>query len=301
MKKLAKITAFLTLIMLCLCSTAFAGALPDTGQTKCYNDTAEITCPAPGEDFYGQDAQYATNPRSYTKLDAGGNDLSDSAASWTMVRDNVTGLIWEVKTDDGSVHDKDNKYTWYDSNPATNGGNAGTPGDGTDTEDFINALNSENFGGYSDWRLPTIKELASIANLGQSYPAIGTGYFPNTQSSHYWSSSTYTSTPGNAWHVDFDHGFVNRYPKSYSYYVRCVRGGQAGLFDNLAINDDGTVTDTETGLMWQQQRITGMNWKEALAHCESLALAGYDDWRLPSIEELQSIIDYGAIRSCHRY
>jgi len=130
MKKVAKITALSTLVVLCLCGltlrqaqdtafdrrsghrlrqalrtppstgsghrlrqaqdTAFAGALPDTGQTKCYNDTAEITCPAPGEDFYGQDAQYVTNPRSYTKLDASGNDLSDSATSWTMVRDNVT-------------------------------------------------------------------------------------------------------------------------------------------------------------------------------------------------------------------
>ena len=59
-----------------------------------------------------------------------------------MVRDNVTGLFWEVKTDDGSIHDKDNTYTWYDSNPATNGGNAGTAGEGTDTEDFIEALNS---------------------------------------------------------------------------------------------------------------------------------------------------------------
>jgi len=101
MTKMAKITAISTLIMLCLCGltlrqaqdTAFAGALPDTGQTKCYNDTAEITCPAPGEDFYGQDAQYTTNPRSYTKLDASGNALPDTATSWTMVRDNVTGLI----------------------------------------------------------------------------------------------------------------------------------------------------------------------------------------------------------------
>ncbi len=175
MKKLAKITVFSTLIVLCLCGTAFAGALPDTGQTKCYNDTAEIPCPAPGEDFYGQDAQYVTNLRSYTKLDAGGNDLPDSAASWTMVRDNVTGLIWEVKTDDGSVHDKDNTYTWDDAQSV-----------------FIPELNSANFGGYSDWCLPTIKELASVANLEQSNPTIDTGYFPNSKLSRYWSSSTNT-------------------------------------------------------------------------------------------------------------
>ncbi len=107
MAKRSGIIVLATLIILCQCCVAAAGALPDTGQTKCYNDTAEITCPAPGEDFHGQDAQYVTNPRSYTKLDASGNDLPDSATDWTMVRDNVTKLIWEVKTDDGSVHDKE--------------------------------------------------------------------------------------------------------------------------------------------------------------------------------------------------
>ncbi|RLC12957.1 MAG: hypothetical protein DRI57_17145 [Deltaproteobacteria bacterium] len=69
MKKLAKITAFLTLIMLCLCSTAFAGALPDTGQTISYNDTAEIPCPAPGEDFYGQDAPIPAHTPNWTRAE----------------------------------------------------------------------------------------------------------------------------------------------------------------------------------------------------------------------------------------
>ena len=73
MKKIIQTIAFAVFTLLTLTGMAFAGALPDTGQTKCYNDTAEIPCPAPGEDFYGQDAQYTTNPCSYTKLDAGGN------------------------------------------------------------------------------------------------------------------------------------------------------------------------------------------------------------------------------------
>jgi len=75
---------------------------------------------------------------------------------------NVTGLIWENKTVDGTIHDKNKTFTWYDSNPATNGGYAGTPGDDTDTEDFIRTLNSAHLGGYSDWRLPTMNELDSI-------------------------------------------------------------------------------------------------------------------------------------------
>ena len=49
---------------------------------------------------------------SYTKLDVDGNDLSASAVSWSCVRDNITGFIWEIKTDDGGVRDKDNKYFW---------------------------------------------------------------------------------------------------------------------------------------------------------------------------------------------
>ena len=89
-----------------------------------------------------------------------------------MVRDNVTGLIWEVKQDKNGVqnydnpHDADNTYTWYDPDPATNGGDAGTPGEGTDTDDFINALNNAGFGGYSDWRMPGREELRSICDYG---------------------------------------------------------------------------------------------------------------------------------------
>ena len=60
----------------------WASSVPDTGQTKCYNATVEIPCPSSGQPFYGQDAQYTSNPMSYTKLDGSGNALLDSAASW---------------------------------------------------------------------------------------------------------------------------------------------------------------------------------------------------------------------------
>jgi len=69
---------------------ASAWPIPDTGQTKCYNNTAEIPCPAPGQPFYGQDGNYSINPRSYAKLDASGAVLPDMAATWAMVKDNVT-------------------------------------------------------------------------------------------------------------------------------------------------------------------------------------------------------------------
>jgi len=296
----------------CICLTflliaayAFASPVPDTGQTKCYNSTVEIPCPSPGQSFYGQDGNYTINPMSYTKLDGNGNTLFNSAESWVMVKDNVTGLIWEMKTNkDGKTdysnpHDADNTYTWYDSNPATNGGNAGTPGNGTDTEDFIKSLNDSNFGGYSDWRMPTIKELTYIVNYSISMPGptIDTGYFPNTQPTRYWSSTANVDQrlASYAWLVDFrlgseDNDYYSN--KGSSYYARAVRGGQSGSSGNFTDNGDGTVTDSSTGLMWQQASSSIKTWEQALTYCEGLNLGGHTDWRLPTIKELKSQTDY---------
>jgi len=299
MKRASETMTFCVIFILAISVCALAWPVPDTGQTKCYDVQGnEITCPQPGEDFYGQDGNYTINPPSYTKLDAQGNDLSDDATEWVMVRDNVTGLIWEVKqakdyvADYSNPHDADNKYTWYDSNPDTNGGDVGTPGDGTDTEDFINILNSEKFGGHSDWRLPRIKELASVKNLGLHNPAIDTKYFTNIISWLYCSSSSCASNPGNVWNIQFHYGYGSHSSKSYDYCVCAVRGGQDWPFGNWVINGDATVIDTGTGLTWQQQGPDSqMNWKEALAYCENLSLAGHDDWRLPTVRELASLLD----------
>ena len=255
--------------------SAFAGPLPDTGQTKCYDNDGEITCPEPGEAFYGQDGNYLINPPSYTKLDAAGNDLPDSATSWVMVRDNVTGLIWEVKTDDDSVHDKDIVYPWQDAQDV-----------------FVAQVNAETFGGHSDWRLPTIQELSSISALGRYDPAVNEEYFPNTMSSNYWSSTTNAGSTNDAWYVYFSLGTGYWLLKSSSFYVRAVRGGQSGLLDHLVINGDGTVTDTATGLMWQQSTMEPRGWESALESCQGSTLGGYGDWRLPNRRELNSIVDY---------
>ena len=274
--------------------------IPDTGQSKCYNATIEIPCPQPGQAFYGQDAQYNGPQHSYTKLGANDVDLPDTATladGWLATRDNVTGLIWEMKTDDGTIHDKDNTYTWCDPDPNTNGGNAGTCGNGTDTADFIAALNTANYSGHADWRLPTVKELSFLMNssIPKPGPTIDQTWFPNMVSSLFWSSNTSAKEARNAWCADFLSVYVYNYSKSSSYYVRAVRGGQMPE-NGLEDNNDGTVSDTGSGLMWQQATAPGTyTWQQALAYVESLNLAGHDDWRLPNRNELQSLVDYHQI------
>jgi len=113
-------------------------ALNDTGITQCANATQNnLPCPQAG--FPSQDAETGRDAQTdlqkigggsagfdFTKLDAGGNPLPASASAWDCVHDNVTGLVWEIKTDDNGLRDKDWEYTWYNADPATNGGDAGT-------------------------------------------------------------------------------------------------------------------------------------------------------------------------------
>jgi len=58
-------------------------------------------------------------------------------------------------------------------------------------------------------------------------------------------------------------------------------------------NNDGTITDTETGLVWQKDHTDPITWQKALDYTKSLNLAGYTDWRLPTETELSTLTDYG--------
>ena len=124
-----------------------------------------------------------------------------------MVQDNVTGLVWEVKTDDGGLRDKDNTYTW---------------------DEASNYCETLELGGHTDWRLPSREELRSIVDYSIPYPGptVDVGYFPNTVSSLYRSSTTSASSGDLAWIVYFDDGYDHYNDKSDSRYVRAVRGGQ---------------------------------------------------------------------------
>ncbi len=75
-------------------------------------------------------------------------------------------------------------------------------------------------------------------------------------------------------------------------YVRPVRGTQYGE-NKFVDNGNGTITDNATALMWaKDDNGKSVEWSDALQYAENATLAGYSDWRLPNIKELQSIVDY---------
>ena len=236
-----------------LSGQVLSGQLNDTGITTC-SDSSTNGLPCPQAGYPGQDAEHGRDAAAqagtltktgggragfdFTKLDASGNDLAASATSWSCVRDNVTGLIWEVKTDDGGLQDKGNSYSWYNPDPNTNGGNSGTQGGGScsggigcDTDAYAQAVNSQGLCGYSDWRLPWLEELLSLVDysIPDPGPTIDTAYFPNFPdrvSRGFWAASTTPHAASNAWFVWFHSGDVNTFGKYYGFHVRLVRGGQ---------------------------------------------------------------------------
>ncbi|HLF96514.1 MAG TPA: DUF1566 domain-containing protein [Methylococcaceae bacterium] len=222
-----------------------AGAeLNDTGIATCSNETQNgLPCPVNG--YPGQDAEYGRDAThnddsdgragfSFTKLDGNGQALSAGAASWSCVRDNVTGLEWEVKTDDGGLRDKDNTYTWYNPDSASNGGSAGTANGGSctgsncDTQAYVQAVNAAGLCGHADWRLPEREELRSLVDYSVAYPGptIDQNYFPNTRNTVFSSASPYAGVSTYAWLVSFDFGYDYPAGKFSALGVRVVRGGQ---------------------------------------------------------------------------
>lgn len=143
----------------------------------------------------------------YTKLDEDGEPLPESTEEWAMVRDNERGLIWEIKNRDrDSVHFYAERFSWEDLQ-----------------EGFIDPLNEESFGGFSDWRLPTAEELSTLMITSTRVPMVDLDLFPYTRPGSYWTGLFRTDTPDYACHVDFYLGNVHYSPKSQKNYARAVR------------------------------------------------------------------------------
>lgn len=247
--------------------------LPGTGKTKCYqaeSPYAEIPCFGTG-----QDGAYNFNPMYF----------SDNGNGTVM--DNNTGLMWQKcsagQSTDDSCSGTATTFNWFQASGIS---------DTNFNQSSQNACGALNLGNYTDWRLPSKKELMSIVDYGvvNPGPTIKESFFPNTCASDYWSSTSDAANSEGAWGVNFYSGLADySYGKGSNHYVRCVRGGQetATMIDN----GNGTVTDNKTGLIWQQGEAGSMIFGSALSYCVGLSLAGHSDWRLPNLKELESLAD----------
>lgn len=266
-----------------------------TNQTLSFNDREIISAVYDGSLFYGQNSNYLGNVPSYT-------DNGDGT-----VTDNVTGLMWSRSPDlngDGTIN--------YDDKVSLE-----------EAEEFVKEF---TLAGYTDWRIPTIKELYSLIDFSgidiSSYsgtstdgltPFIDTRYFDfgygdlsageRLIDAQMLTGTIYTSTTMEGaktlFGVNFADGRIKGYgltspkgeKKFYAYFVR--DNSDYGKNDFVETGK-GTIIDKATGLMWMKDDSgRGMTWQEALEYAENYGYDGYDDWRLPSVKELQSIVDYG--------
>ena len=237
-----------------------------------------------GESYNGQDAQYEGLQPAYQDNDDG------------TVTDLNTGLMW--------LQD---------------------PGEKTTYAEAIKTLETYTYAGYDDWRLPTIKELYSLTNFSGLDPSGLSrsnvdGLVPFIDSvvfvfrygdesggarvidSQWLTSNIYGSTVMSGescfFGFNFADGRIKCYPlerigSSGGYFALFVRGAENYGENDFQDNRDGTITDQATGLTWtQSDNGDGVLWVEALTYCEGLSLGGSEDWRLPNVKELQSIVDY---------
>ncbi len=207
----------------------------------------------------GEDSDYTVNPPSYT--DNGNGTITD----------NVTGLMWQ-KTDSGEM-------TW---------------------DAAISGATALALGGFTDWRLPTAQEAFSILNHNTN-PALNSTYFVNNAGGtpgYWWTSDLFYGDNTKVWATNSGGG-LGPHPKTSTlsaggasrFHARYVRGARPTVGHNYTNNNDGTITDTDTGLMWTQAPSSALSWTAALTYAEGLSLAGFTDWRLPNVKELQSLED----------
>ena len=176
----------------------------------------------------------------YTKIANNGSELSASAAlgsgpfDWACTRDNVSGLVWEVKANDGGLRDQNQTYSNYDDiyDPSN------LKFDASNSLGFTNGVNAAGLCGKTDWRRPDIGELQGLVVTG-STPTIDATYFPNTPAAYFWSGSPATGLAGEAWYVRFFHGSSGTISRGNAAHVRLVRAVQSVEHVDLAVTLTG--------------------------------------------------------------
>lgn len=272
------------------------------------------------DDLIKEDSTQISPTFSYKIVDTGTKDFYSDAA------------IISQPTEDDPFYGQDANYEGNQSSYTNNG-------NGTITDNVTGLMweqdmgakiafdaaatkaESTSLGGYSDWRVPSLKELYSlilftgqVAGETANILFIDTDYFAQPLGdltlgereidAQTWSSTEYVGLTMRAdatvFGVNFIDGRIKGYPKykpqtgtENKMYFRMVRGNTAYGTNSFVDHGDGTLSDLATGLMWQTaDSEQGKDWQEALDYAENLELAGKTDWRLPNAKELQSIVDY---------
>ena len=216
----------------------------------------------------------------YQYFDKEGNSVSikkiqsDEVA---VVFDTQTELYWEVK----SFDQNDNRYydkmmTWEEFN-----------------KNYIDDLNKMNYGGYNDWRAPSKHELRSLISYRGINPAYVTDMSFTLTVADYWAGGSYALRNEDCgWVINFNIGATTAKNKSLTACGIAVRGkGLPSAKDRFVDNGDGTITDNYLKLMWQKDQDERKSYNQVMEMLPNYELAGYRDWRLPTMHELSSIFD----------
>lgn len=294
------------------------GALNDTGisTSQCYAAGSDVlvSCASVGASALSA-TQDGLSGRDRTSPSAADGKLgfSFSAVAGQLlancVKDNVSGLVWEVKTADDGVRDKNKTYTNYASSTQS-----ATYGTATDATGYVAAVNALALCGYTDWRLPTKQELQELVDYSVAAPGptIDTAWFSNTAANlldwRYWTSSGYVLDALQAWKVGFSIGDSISGERAYDGHVRLVRGSRSVVSQRYLYSADGLeVHDAATGLSWRRcpegyytsptdvtcaSNFTSTFTHElALTRAKTISTSTGKEWRVPNAKELLSIAD----------
>lgn len=299
-------------------ANTLANTLIDTGQDIAYGSNGIALDTKTGEAFFGQDAHYLATPFSFETSEDGTMVLdlntgitwqrvpSETKSSWGDAKNYCAGLElagrddWRLPSLKELISIEDFREGWpyIDTNVFSLGDQpigkqlqywssnfylVGTTHDGADTAFGLN-YGTGHIKGYPTGdgggdRRPGDRPVGVESKSGLTAPPDGEGERGSAPQPPPPGGKAGGPPPGNPAHK----------------LVRCVYG--ASYAENQFVNNgDGTVSDLGSGLMWQKNDSeNGLDWENALAYAENLEFANYEDWRLPNIKELQSIVDYSGV------